>query len=72
MKKADKQCQCGSKEFITEPNSYDVYEVIDDKLEYQKTEMIEDEVKIYCRECGEEMKEERITGACYEQTSLFS
>jgi hypothetical protein len=49
-------CKCGSTEFITAPNSYDVYELINRKLEFQRTELIEEELKLYCRECGEELK----------------
>ena len=51
--KKQKPCNCGSREFITAPNSYNIYELIDEKLEFIRSEIIEDEIKFYCRECGE-------------------
>ena len=32
-----KSCPCGSTEFITELNSYDVYELVNGKLEFQRS-----------------------------------
>jgi hypothetical protein len=57
MERKIKSCQCGSKEFISEPNRYDVYEIIDGKLVLVDSPFIEDEIKIFCRECGEELKD---------------
>jgi len=56
MEKYIKPCKCGSVEFVTEPNQYDVYELIDGKLEFQHSENVEEEIKLYCRECCEEFK----------------
>ncbi|MDR1791958.1 MAG: hypothetical protein LBR36_00725 [Bacteroidales bacterium] len=56
MAKRIKRCKCGSTEFITEPNQYDVYEIIDGKLEMTHSEDIDDEFKLYCRECSEELE----------------
>ncbi|MBO4738365.1 MAG: hypothetical protein J5606_02260 [Bacteroidales bacterium] len=51
------QCtQCGGTEFITQPNKYDVYEVVDGELQYVNTESIDDMDVFYCRECGEILK----------------
>lgn len=48
---------CGNdREFITEPNSYEVYEVIDNQLEYRRNEIIDEDLKLYCRDCSEELK----------------
>mgnify|MGYP006874344452 FL=1 len=44
---------CGCTEFITQLNKYDVYEVIDNKLEYITTESIDEPDEFYCRDCGE-------------------
>lgn len=44
---------CGGIEFITPLNSYDRYQAIDDKLQWQKTELANCEIELYCRECGE-------------------
>jgi len=51
-KKLVNSCLCGSKEFITELNSYDIYELIKGKLEFQHSELIDDNIKIFCRKCG--------------------
>lgn len=45
-------CKCGNEEFVTQPNRYDVYQIIDGRLEYQKSESVDDELAVYCRECG--------------------
>jgi hypothetical protein len=49
-------CKCGSVEFITEPNQYDVYQIIDGKLQFIESLFIEDDQKLFCRECSEEIK----------------
>jgi len=55
-KKKLKHCDCGSTEFITDLNSYDIYEIIDGELTFMHTEFIDNEEKYYCRKCGEELK----------------
>ena len=49
--------ECGNDEFITQPNEYEIHKVIDGKLEYQRSEFTQDELKFYCRECHEELEE---------------
>ncbi|MDR2651053.1 MAG: hypothetical protein LBC68_01885 [Prevotellaceae bacterium] len=56
MEKYIKPCKCGSIEFISKPNRYDIYEIIDKKLTLIHSEETEDEFKLYCRECGREFK----------------
>lgn len=51
------QCKCGNDEFITKPNSYDIYQIIEGNLEYQRCQLIEDELILYCRNCGKPYKE---------------
>ena len=51
-------CECGSNEFITKPNVYDVYNFISGKLEFKKHEFVEDKVVLYCRICGKEFEGE--------------
>jgi hypothetical protein len=51
-----KPCKCGSIQFISKPNQYDIYEITDTKLELVNSETINDEFILYCRECGEELK----------------
>jgi len=50
-----KPCKCGSTEFITELNSYDIYNIVNNKLEFIKSEIIDNEIKLYCRNCSEEL-----------------
>ncbi|MDR1552471.1 MAG: hypothetical protein LBS69_03275 [Prevotellaceae bacterium] len=51
-----KPCECGSIEFISKPNHYDIYEIIDDKLILTSSDFIDDDEKLYCRECSKELK----------------
>jgi hypothetical protein len=57
MKKSKKiECKnCGSQEFITALNAYDIYEVIDKKLIKVKTECTDDEFELFCRDCSEKL-----------------
>lgn len=57
MKQSTKCKNCGCDEFITKPNKYDVYQFIDGKLEQIKSEMTNDEFKLYCRNCAKEPDE---------------
>ena len=38
----------GNDEFITEPNKYDIYKAEEGKLEFQKAEIIQEAIKLYC------------------------
>ncbi|MDR2064117.1 MAG: hypothetical protein LBP85_00160 [Prevotellaceae bacterium] len=51
-----KPCKCGSTEFISQPNRYDIYEIIENELVLINSPFIEDEIKLYCRQCSEELK----------------
>ena len=56
MKNKNLNCkECGNDEFITEPNKYDIYKANEGKLEFQKAEIIQETIKLYCRECSEEL-----------------
>jgi hypothetical protein len=57
MEKYIESCKCGSTTFVTALNSYDIYELENGKLKFQQSELIDDEIKFYCRECGEEFIE---------------
>ena len=59
MKNKNLNCkECGNNEFITEPNKYDIYKAEEGKLEFQKEEIIQEAIKLYCRECSEELEYE--------------
>ncbi len=48
-------CQyCGSLEFITEPNQYDILTLEEGKFVVKSTEQIDD-YKVFCRGCGKEV-----------------
>lgn len=49
------KCECGSDEFISEPNSYDVV-IVEEEIIIDHSEIIETP-KYYCRECGKEYEE---------------
>jgi len=53
MEQNIRPCKCGSVEFVTEPNQYDVYKIIDNELELVKTYSTDDDFKLFCRECSE-------------------
>lgn len=44
--------RCGTKEFVTKPNWYEVYEIIEGQLCYIKKELIDEKFEIYCRNCS--------------------
>lgn len=48
---------CGSEEFMTRPNRYDCLKFINGKFIIEKSEFINDEETIFCRECGAEVDE---------------
>ncbi len=43
---------CGCSEFISKPNRYDIFRAIDNKLVLVETKYIEEELKLYCRDCS--------------------
>jgi len=49
------KCECGSDEFISEPNSYDIV-IVEEEIIIDHKEIIETS-KYYCRECGKEYEE---------------
>lgn len=50
------KCECGSDEFISEPNSYDIV-IVEEEIRIDHSEIIETS-KYYCRECGKEYEDE--------------
>ncbi len=53
-----KQCpNCGSEEFVTEPNRYDIL-TFEDDFEVTKSYFI-DEYNVQCRECAEDIDVEK-------------
>jgi len=45
--------ECGGEEFISQPNQYDVFVPgEDDELIWVDSESIDEELKLFCRNCG--------------------
>jgi len=55
-------CECGSDEFITKPNAYDVYKVINGVVLFMTQEYVEDVTLVYCRNCSKEQNVETLPG----------
>lgn len=55
MEKHTNPCKCGCTEFVSKPNRYDIYEIIDSKLKLTDSSFTEEEIKIFCRDCGKEL-----------------
>ncbi|TAE19912.1 MAG: hypothetical protein EAZ95_00755 [Bacteroidetes bacterium] len=48
------QClHCGCKEFITQPNRYDIYVAEEGKVRFSHSEIIDNAIELYCRDCSE-------------------
>lgn len=48
-------CERGSEEYITQPNAYDIYKIIEGELMFERREQVEEESFLYCRNCGKEI-----------------
>ena len=46
---------CNSEDFVTIPNRYDLLKFVDGNFEVIKSEFTEEEYRIFCRECGDEI-----------------
>jgi hypothetical protein len=57
-----KACKCGSTEFVSNLNSYDVFELIEGKLLFKRTEISDDIIRIYCSKCYKEYRKFEISG----------
>lgn len=55
--------QCGSDEFVTQPDSYAVYCAEGDSLGFSRTVLTNDEFRLSCRECGEAAPEAFLAAA---------
>lgn len=55
MNKKIKSCKCGSIDFASLPNRYDVYQIIDGKLELINSPFTQEEIQVFCCECGEKL-----------------
>lgn len=47
--------ECDSTQFVTQPDSYSVYEAKGNKLRFVSAELTHDKDKLYCRECSAEL-----------------
>lgn len=57
----DLKCSaCGSKEFVSDLDSYSVYQAEGGKLHFVSAELINDDTKIHCRDCSAELDTEGV------------
>lgn len=49
---------CGNDEYVSNPTQYDTFIVIEGKIHFQSSELINDEIELYCRECSEKLEYE--------------
>ena len=47
--------ECGSEDFITQPNRYDVMTFTGEKFELSDSHCTDDQEVYYCRECSKEV-----------------
>ncbi len=56
MNDNNSQCpKCGSEQFITEPNQYDVISFEDGNFNVIRSESTDDGYKVFCENCDEEI-----------------
>lgn len=48
--------ECGSTEFISQLNNYDIYKSENEKIELVNSEKIDEKLILYCRNCSKELK----------------
>lgn len=49
--------ECGSEEFATQPNRYDYLRFVNGQFQVEKSEFINEKVRVFCRRCGAEIDE---------------
>lgn len=54
--KQNKCKTCGCAEFITKPNQYDIYKVIKGKVIFERTESVNEDFELFCRDCSEKLE----------------
>lgn len=50
--------KCGSEEFAAQPNRYDYLRFVNGHSQVEKSEFINEKVRVFCRGCGAEVDEE--------------
>lgn len=55
MEKYIKPCECGSDEFVSKPNQYDIYQIIDGELVLINSKCLDEELLLFCRECSKKL-----------------
>jgi hypothetical protein len=48
--------ECGCEEFVSNPTTYDIFRSENEKLILQKSELITDELELFCRACSEKLQ----------------
>jgi len=47
---------CGCKEFITEPNRYDIFKSKNGKIVFEESEDVDEKPTLFCRDCSKKIK----------------
>lgn len=56
MEKIINPCICGCDVFISHPNQYEIYKILDGKLLFTHSETVDEQTKLFCRDCSKELK----------------
>jgi hypothetical protein len=48
--------KCGCTTFISKPIKYGIYEVLGGRLCFQRSELVNEELQLYCRECSNPLR----------------
>lgn len=48
-----KECNC--EEFVSQPNQYDIFENNHGVLVFKKSELVNDKLELFCRECSQKL-----------------
>jgi hypothetical protein len=48
--------ECDCEEFVSQPNQYDVFKNNNGKLVFKKSELVNNKLELFCRNCSEKLK----------------
>lgn len=53
----DYKCkECGCEEFVSQPDQYNIFENKNGILVFKKSELVNDKLKLFCRECSKRLE----------------
>jgi hypothetical protein len=48
--------ECGCEEFVSQPDQYSIFENKNGILVFKKSELVNDKLELFCRECSEKLE----------------